>query len=84
MGRLTRSQIEAARARLDGEKLITIREGADALGVPLPTALNYATRGTRGIFLDAIREADGSWHTSAAAVERFKAALTEAEEGATG
>lgn len=71
MGRLTREEISQARARLANEELISAREAAALLNVPLPTVVNYMIRGIQGIHLDALRDGNGDWTTSAEAVGRF-------------
>lgn len=75
MGRLNRSQIAAARTRLQGEQLITHRAAADLLGLGYAATLNLMTRGRAGRYLDAVHK-NGEWWTSREAVERYRASET--------
>jgi hypothetical protein len=49
--------------------------------VSLSTLIKWATRGKRGVYLDAVKLAGEGWWTSEPAIARFAAELTEKELG---
>ena len=61
----------SAAVRLSNEPLIPVEEVARDLHTLPETVIRWATKGRRGVKLDAVKR-DGKWFTSIAALARFQ------------